>query len=112
MKMPIALVSTIIASTLNVSAMDSSLASYYALALMSSLKAEKVCTGMARDDRRFVLLESKLGQRPEDDTAMKDELKRAAVDIQSGLAKVGEAEWCSNVWRIFGPDGPGLIQRK
>jgi hypothetical protein len=93
-------------------AMDQSLASYYALALMTSLKAEKACTGMQRDDIRFSYLLSKVGQGPEDEAAMKAEMKQAAINVQNGLTKVGQAEWCSNIWRLFGPDGPGLIKRK
>lgn len=93
-------------------AMDRELASYYALTLMSSLQAQKHCSGMARDDGRFAFLLSKVGQRPEDNAAMDAQLKQAAIDVRDGLAKVGVAEWCSNIWRLFGPDGTGLIKRQ
>lgn len=92
--------------------MDKDLASYYATALMASFKAEKVCTGMTRNDARFAYLLSKVGQRPEDEPAMKDALREAAAGLQSGLNKVGAAEWCSNIWRLYGPDGPGLLVRR
>jgi len=93
-------------------AMDRDLASYYALALMSSLQAQTHCSGMTRDDGRFAFLLGKVGQHDEDAAAMKDEMKRAALDVRNGLAKVGEAEWCSNIWRLYGPDGTGLIKRQ
>ena len=83
-------------------------------AAVAALTAKNECQGMEINVLKLGEISSLAGVTDAVLAAHEDELSAVIASIRDAVEKAGRADWCSNVWRMMGPEGillPNLLER-